>query len=113
MYNVGMLIYAAIQYDQIRKAVGRLVLYNYIDEGPKNVWETIHPFLIAVPCVIAVFTVCLSFIAWKLYDEFAWTIYKQISADLRMKRRFLTFQVCLSSHASQLFANVRRSILLC
>jgi hypothetical protein len=38
----------------------------------------------------------MSFIAWKLYDEFAWTIYKHISADLRMKRRFLTFQIYIA-----------------
>jgi hypothetical protein len=38
----------------------------------------------------------MSAIAWKLYDEFAWTIYKHISADLRMRRRFLTFQVYIT-----------------
>lgn len=113
MYNVGMLIYAAIQYDQIRNAIGTLIRFNYINQGPNNVWANIRPFLVAVPCVIALFTMFLSFVAWKLYDEFAWTIYKHISADLRMKRRFLTFQVGLSSHASQLPANSRRSILLC
>ena len=93
-YNVGMLIYASIQYDQIVKAVKSLTGYNYIDVAA-DLPDNVHPYLIAVPCVIAFFTVALSFVAWKLYDEFAWTIYKHISADLRMKRRFLTFQVVL------------------
>ncbi|MCJ1404316.1 hypothetical protein MMC11_007541 [Xylographa trunciseda] len=35
-------------------------------------------------------------VAWKLYDEFAWTIYKNISADLKMKRRYLTFQIYIA-----------------
>jgi hypothetical protein len=42
---------------------------------------------------VGVGSVLMTFVAWKLYDEFAWTIYKHISADLRMKRRYLTYQV--------------------
>jgi hypothetical protein len=61
-----------------------------------TVWTAIQPFLVAVPCIIAIFTVIMAGIAWKLYDEFAWTIYKHISADLRMKRRFLTFQIYIA-----------------
>lgn len=92
-----MLIYASIQYDQIHKVI--LLLANPSDGGPvqlkpnADVWQDIQPYLVAVPCIIAFFTVAMSVIAWKLYDEFAWTIYKHISADLRMKRRYLTFQV--------------------
>lgn len=92
IYNLGLLIYAAVQYDQIKEAIFALSAKSYIiPDSP--VWATVSPFLIAVPCIIALGTVVLSGIAWKLYEEFAWTIYKHISADLRMKRRFLTFQV--------------------
>ena len=93
-YNGGMLIYAAIQYDQVNKAIEQLAVRGYVKPN-QDVWTDIQPFLVAVPCIIAFFTVGLSVIAWKLYDEFAWTIYKHISADLRMKRRYLTFQVCI------------------
>lgn len=88
VYNVGLLIYAAVQMDQIKQAV--VDLSNNIDP---SIWPEAQPFLVAIPCVIALGTVALSVVAWKLYDEFAWTIYKHISADLRMKRRYLTFQV--------------------
>ncbi|KAI7036586.1 hypothetical protein KC352_g46932, partial [Hortaea werneckii] len=37
-----------------------------------------------------------SFVAWKLYNEFAWTIYKHISADLRLKRRYLVYQIYIA-----------------
>lgn len=87
-----MLIYASIQYDQINKAIESLSYMGYVNPTTM-VWQDVQPYLLAVPCIIALFTVVMSFTAWKLYDEFAWTIYKQISADLRMKRRFLTFQV--------------------
>lgn len=92
MYNGGMLIYASIQYDQIYDAISELEANEFINRKVK-VWDEVHPYLLAVPCIIALFSVILSIEAWKLYDEFAWTIYKHISADLRMKRRYLTFQV--------------------
>ena len=97
IYNIGMLVYASIQFDQIRRAIDGLKRTNF--EGKSyimpddDIWEQIRPYLMTVPIIIGVFTVGMGFIAWKLYDEFAWTIYKHISADLRMKRRFLTFQV--------------------
>lgn len=59
-----------------------------------EIWADIRPFLITIPCVIALSSVLMFVICWKLYDEFAWKIYKHISADLRMKKRYLTFQVC-------------------
>ena len=88
MYNLALLVYAAVQMDQIHDAVNGL--QGQIDA---RVWIAVKPFLIAIPCVIAVGTLAMSFVARKLYDEFAWTIYKHISADLRMKRRYLTYQV--------------------
>jgi len=93
-YNVGLLIYAAVQYHQIQDAISALYLLSpsYIPRVDL-VWPVIRPILIAVPCVIALGNTILAVAAWKLYDEFAWTIYKHISADLRMKRRYLVFQI--------------------
>ena len=90
LFNNALLIYAAVQMTQINDAVQQL--------GPlikSQLWGEVKPFLIAIPCVIALGTVAMSFVARKLYDEFAWTIYKHISADLRMKKRYLTYQVCI------------------
>jgi hypothetical protein len=90
LMNLAILVYTAIQMDQIKDATGVLVGKGLIE---KNYWVEIKPYLVALPCVAALGTIMLSFIAWKLYDEFAWTIYKQISADLRLKRRYLIYQV--------------------
>lgn len=78
--------------EQIHDAVNGLMRTRNMNE---SVWVATKPFLIAIPCVIAVGTIAMSFVARKLYDEFAWTIYKHISADLRIKRRYLTYQVCV------------------
>jgi hypothetical protein len=93
LYNIGLLIYGAVQLNQIRDAILQLAESDYIRQ---DVWSDTQPFLVAVPCVIAVGTILLGVCAWKLYDEFAWTIYKRISADLRMKRRYLQYQVYIA-----------------
>ena len=90
MLNVGLLIYGAVQMEQMKQAV--LVL----NAAGDAIWSQTKPFLVAIPCILALGTVLLSVAAWKLYDEFAWTIYKHISADLRMKRRYLTFQIYIA-----------------
>jgi hypothetical protein len=87
--NIGLLIYGAIQISQIQDAVQSLVDNEAIN---KDIWEQTRPFLIAIPCIVALGSI-LMLAAWKIYDEFSWTIYKHISADLRMKRRYLTYQV--------------------
>lgn len=93
--NIGLLIYGAVQVQQVKEAVSILTDNTAINE---DVWGETEPFLIIIPCVVAMGTVLMMMVAWKLYDEFAWSIYKHISADLRMKRRYLTYQVCTPTH---------------
>jgi len=93
MYNVGLLIYGAVQYQQLQEAVLELVGIGAVNI---NLWTECRPFLIAVPCVLALGTVLLGLVTRKLYEEFAWTIYKHISAEVRMKRRYLVFQIYIT-----------------
>jgi hypothetical protein len=88
--NIGLLIYGAVQVQQVKEAVSILTDNTAIN---MDVWGETEPFLIIIPCVVAMGTVLMVMVAWKLYDEFAWSIYKHISADLRMKRRYLTYQI--------------------
>ncbi|KAK2742458.1 hypothetical protein FQN57_005349 [Myotisia sp. PD_48] len=91
--NLGLLVYGAVQIEQIREAIAELREKNFI--APEALDE-IYPFLVAIPCITALGTLIMAFVTWKLYDEFAWTIYKHISADLRMKRRYLTYQIYIA-----------------
>jgi hypothetical protein len=92
--NLAILVYTSIQGDQIHDAFNHLNDLHLINV---NFWNDVRGYLIALPIVTAVGTLALAIIAWKLYEEFAWTIYKQISADVRLKNRYLIYQVCWSS----------------
>lgn len=71
MYNVGLLIYGAVQISQIKDAVFQLSEDDFIQT---EVWSDTKPFLIAIPAIIAVGTALLAGCAWKLNDEFAWKL---------------------------------------
>ncbi len=93
--NLAFLIYTAIQTDQISLAIDSLSTINAINPevGDGKLLARLKPFLFAIPCIIGLATIFMGFIAWKLYQEFAWDILKQIGADYRMKKRFLAYQV--------------------
>lgn len=93
--NVGLLIYGAVQVDQLHDAVDILEREKELVQG-SSTWTISKPMVIAIPAILAAFTFVLAFEAYKLYNEFAWTIYKHISADLRMKRRYLTYQIYIA-----------------
>ena len=106
LYNIGLVVYAGVQWDELNTAT------DYLSSTLTNqdIWADLSPFLTAIPCVLALGTVLMTIAAWKLYDEFAWAIYKHISADLRMKRRYLTFQVWQALRNFTLVANIYQDL---
>lgn len=96
--NLALMIYTALQVEQIQVAIEILGDFNALKVGEtsQTVWSDIKPYLVAIPAVIALGSVGMGFICWKLYQVFAWDILKNIGADYRMKKRFLHYQVCYS-----------------
>ncbi|CAN6648096.1 hypothetical protein TRVA0_023S00100 [Trichomonascus vanleenenianus] len=93
LFSACMLVYASIQYDQIRKAIAVLQAQKYIELSQ---WPLMRAFIIAIPCVIALAMVMMSVFAYKLYGEFGWSIYKHVGADIRLKRRYLFYLIFIT-----------------
>lgn len=55
----------------------------------------------AIPAIIGCTSLVLSILAWFLWKEFGWQIYKTIGADRNLKRAHLQYQiyVCLLSES--------------
>ncbi|KAG5979754.1 hypothetical protein E4U55_004800 [Claviceps digitariae] len=96
--NLALLVYTAIQVDQISGAIYILFRANALKFGVthESLWSQVRAFLISIPAVIALSTLLMVFISWKLYQEFAWDILKNIGADYRMKKRFLHYQIYIA-----------------
>lgn len=96
--NLALMVYTTIQIDQIQEAIGVLKKFNALETNitAMELWDDIRPFLIAIPCIIALATVGMGFISWKIYQEYAWDILKNIGADYRMKKRFLHYQIYIA-----------------
>jgi hypothetical protein len=92
--NLALLVYTTIQVDQIREAIDVLAKYGGLNGSKEQAWQDVQGYLIAIPCILGLTTLAMIFLSWKLYQEFAWDILKQIGADYRMKNRFLHYQVC-------------------
>jgi hypothetical protein len=93
LYNLGLMIYSTLQKDQLNDNVAALAAaWNPVND-PRPI---IKPILVAVPCIIAGANVLMAITAWKLHNEFAWSIYKNIGADLRQQKRFLAYQVYIA-----------------
>lgn len=98
LYNLLLTVYAVFQPRQIHDALERLA-HAYpmggppILANPDLVWGQIKPALIALIWVLAVGTLLMGFLAYKLHAEFAWLVYKVIHADIGMRRRVFTLEV--------------------
>ncbi|KAK7923570.1 hypothetical protein PG985_007641 [Apiospora marii] len=99
VYNLLLTLYAIFQPKQIQHALYSLSTAqpmgadHTILDPDSRVWEDIEPALLALVAVLALGTVAIWFIAWRLHSEFAWVVYKVIHADIRMKRRVFTLEV--------------------
>jgi len=93
LFNGALLIYAALQIDQIHQSLRVLLSHG---SASKDIWSAIHPFLAVIPVVIAVSCLFMALAAYQLFKEFGWSVYKHIGADLQMKRRFFTYQIFIA-----------------
>jgi hypothetical protein len=88
--NLGLLTYGFLQMQEIQSTISDMVNDKKLSTHLLKLYRV---ELIIVPVILGVGTVCMVFLTWKLRAEFSWSIYKNISADLQMKRRYVTYQV--------------------
>ncbi|KAJ5945516.1 hypothetical protein N7454_002355 [Penicillium verhagenii] len=91
--NVGLTAYGILQLQEIEPTLQNMMAEGLIVTRLLHLYRVV---LIFVPIILGVGTLGMTFLTWKLRAEFSWSIYKNISADLRMKRRYFTYQVYIA-----------------
>lgn len=100
--NVGLTVYGVLQMQEIEPTLKSMLADALIDTRLLHLYRVV---LILVPIILGIGTLCMAFLTWKLRAEFSWSIYKNISADLQMKRRYFTYQVCCDLEAPLMSSN--------
>ncbi|KAJ5516964.1 hypothetical protein N7527_008524 [Penicillium freii] len=90
--NQGLFAFGILQLREIKDTIATLADQNLSD----HLQDLYKIELILVPVFLGIGSLCMTFFTWKLRGEFSWSIYKNISADLQMKRRYFVYQVYIA-----------------
>ncbi|KAK5120570.1 hypothetical protein LTR85_006226 [Meristemomyces frigidus] len=89
--NLSILISVSLGMAQASSLLNYLITGGLTDTPG---WDEFRGLHIALLASISVSSVGMCLMAWKLYDEYAWAIYRHISAaDRQLRRRFMMFEV--------------------
>lgn len=97
-YAATMCIYTIIRYFEVqdgKKHLDEILETNFGGNAAFDL-ATSKRLAIAVAVTTSLSTMMLTGIGWKLYDEFQWTIYRKLQANLRLQRMYLQFKVGFS-----------------
>ena len=97
MFNLCCFVYSIFEISQIRISLdgaGRLGFFDSKDgkssqQVSMDLNTSLQPFLIVVVCVIGITQCLVTWLAYRLFQEFGWKIYKKIGADPNIKSKFV------------------------
>ncbi|KAI9478567.1 MAG: hypothetical protein EXX96DRAFT_595811 [Benjaminiella poitrasii] len=93
-FELGMSAYSIIQFHQSSTLInGDDVIEAPILQYLVNAYHLSKWAEITQICVMIFSTIIFVFLAYKLYLEFGWHIYKKIGADLAMRDRYKMYQI--------------------
>ncbi|KAF7338311.1 hypothetical protein MVEN_02056500 [Mycena venus] len=119
LFHMALIVFAAIQIHETKSAlVGGHDCTNSPNlincPGPGSLWNSVQPFLIVVPCVIAFAWFLMMFWIKELYSEFGWAIFHVVGANPKMKRMYQWYQImlCLLKFDFFFFVGVTMQLLI-
>ncbi|KAF9094834.1 hypothetical protein BGX27_001368 [Mortierella sp. AM989] len=101
VFNCAMVGYAGVQVKQALEILVRTpgnslpnMIRDLFDAGPNPTpYHASKNYEFAVLSLMIIFASGFAYIAYKLYKEFGWTIYKKIGADLAMRDMYKVYQI--------------------
>ncbi|KAG0023041.1 hypothetical protein BGZ81_008275 [Podila clonocystis] len=114
-FNLCCFAYSIFEISQTRSSLfpsaTESLQYEFFAPGrAQDLLDSIKPFLIVVVVVIGVTQCLVTWLAYQLFQEFGWKIYKKIGADPSMKKMYRAYQIYLVLIKIDLFFFVGFSI---
>lgn len=87
-FNTLLLAYSILQIGEVKDALNSAEPTGLgISNIPINVLTAI------IPCVVGAAELAFVLLAWKIYHEFGWKVYKFLGADRRIKKMYANYQI--------------------
>ncbi|KAF9036474.1 hypothetical protein BDZ89DRAFT_1100636 [Hymenopellis radicata] len=87
-FNTLLLAYSILQIGEVREALNNV---GASGEGISNI--PINVLTAIIPCVVGAAELAFILLAWKIYHEFGWKVYKFLGADRRIKKMYANYQI--------------------
>ncbi|SCV69037.1 BQ2448_2057 [Microbotryum intermedium] len=87
-FQIAMLVYSAVLPNQLDVALRGSSADTHFVHGH------VKGYAIAIPCVVALVTVALGFLSWRLNDEFNWELFRcVVGPEVHLRRMYLVYQI--------------------
>jgi len=94
LFHFLTLGYCVIQILQARSIIATpKIAVDLHDMVPDFQADATLPYGVTVAVLMTAFVLVWVYVNWKLFQEFGWQIFKQIGADLRMRRMYMIYQI--------------------
>ncbi|KAF9093583.1 hypothetical protein BGX23_003191 [Mortierella sp. AD031] len=118
MFNLCCFVYSIFEISQIQASLEKAGRYGFFDskdgkssqQVSMDLNTSLRPFLIVVVCFIGITQCLITWLAYRLFQEFGWKIYKKIGADPNIKKMYRAYQIYLVLIKVDLFFFVGFSI---
>ena len=99
IFNSCIFVFSVMRYFQTKTNAALLsVGYNGSNipfvKADVDFEKVIAPTLLPSTIIVGVCALVSYFLTIRLSSEFAWAIYRQVSGDIKARRRYLAYQVC-------------------
>ncbi|KAG0330043.1 hypothetical protein BGZ99_008766 [Dissophora globulifera] len=109
-FNLCCFAYSIFEISQTRASLETTPSFLDPNWTAADLMNSLKPFLIVVVVVIGVTQCIVTWLAYQLFQEFGWKIYKKIGADPNMKKMYRSYQIYLVLIKVDLFFFVGFSI---
>lgn len=100
VFHAALIVFAALQVHETHTALVRLQdCDGSVDfvrcGGPHTLFRKVEPFLVVVPCIIALAWLVLLWFVKALYAEFGWAIFRVVGANPATKTMYQFYQIMI------------------